>query len=175
MNTSVTPVTTGWGRVKIDLNCFSEGVRQSRSGMPSERPSASETAGSGAGDAVRTPPAAPETTSAPRCAQDWAPNGGGGGARPPQRCPRRRCSALSAGGGGAGGRPPRRRPDAGARVHPVPRATRRAGGPGGGRRRSMRTFRAGGSRKVCAPAGARGGRAERPRARLRGLRARHGC
>ena len=34
--------------------------------MPSERPSASETAGSGAGDAVRTPPAAPETTSAPR-------------------------------------------------------------------------------------------------------------
>ena len=39
-----------------------------------------------------------QTTSAPRCAQDWAPNGGGGGARPPQRCPRRRCNALSARG-----------------------------------------------------------------------------
>ena len=95
--------------------------------MPSERPSAPETAGSGAGDAVRTPPAAPETTSALRCAQDWAPNGGGGGARPPQRCPRRRCRALSAGGGGAGGRPRHRRGDTGARVHPVPRATQRAG------------------------------------------------
>ena len=66
--------------------------------MASERPSAPETAGSGAGDAVRTPPAAPETTSAPRCAQDWAPNGGGGGAQPPQGCPRRRCNALSARG-----------------------------------------------------------------------------
>ena len=40
--------------------------------MASERPSAPGTAGIAAVESVRTPPAAPETTSAPRCAQDWA-------------------------------------------------------------------------------------------------------
>ena len=66
--------------------------------MAPDGPWAPEPAGSAAGEAVRTPPAAPETTSALRCAQDWTPNGGDGGARPPQGCPRRRCNALSARG-----------------------------------------------------------------------------
>ena len=61
---------TGGGRVKIDLNCLSGGVRQSRSGMASERPSAPGTVGIAAVESVHPPPAAPETTSAPRCAQD---------------------------------------------------------------------------------------------------------
>ena len=49
----------GWGRFKFDLDCFSEWVEQSRSGMAPDGPSAPETAGSAAGEAVRTPPAAP--------------------------------------------------------------------------------------------------------------------
>ena len=43
------------------------------SGAP--RPAALEKAGIAAGDAVRTHPAAPDTTSTPRCAQDQAQNG----------------------------------------------------------------------------------------------------